>query len=138
MIEIITVAANYYTLLKGKRVLLEIIPRRARQVEKPEEKKNVKKEFAEDYLKGMKLRLRLNKEIEERTRQQHNIGSLSELDGVDIASFTSEQRSVTEIQKFVTLLLLKAEKSDTLSVNGTGILVETKRRARYSKNLKNS
>jgi len=124
-IEIITVGANYYSILKGKRILLEIIPRRARTIEKPEVKKKGKKEFAEDFLKGMPLRLRLNKEIEERSRQQHNIGTLTELAGEDIVSFTSEHRSVTEIQKFVTLLLLKAEKSENLSISGAGALIES-------------
>ncbi|MBS1902448.1 MAG: transposase family protein [Bacteroidetes bacterium] len=104
-IEIVTVGGNHYTMIGGKRVLLEPVPVRKRgqtQTESP-------KEFEDDYLEGMALRIRLNREIEERTRGQQNLGTMTEEWPDEVSAFVSKKRSAKEIKQVTTELLLAIE-----------------------------
>ncbi|MBS1904690.1 MAG: transposase family protein [Bacteroidetes bacterium] len=103
--EIVTIAGSHYTIIDGKRVLLEPVPLRKRLHPRAESPK----EFEGDYLEGMALRLRLNREIEERTRQQQNLGTMIESLPDEVGEFLGDRRSVSDIQRVTTTFLLAAE-----------------------------
>lgn len=132
-IEIIIVGSNHYTLLDGKRVLLEVIPLRKRN---PESQGSTAKpkEYDGDHLEGLQLRTRLNKEIENRTRGQMNLGMLAERFGKEISEFTSSKQSIRSVKVMTTQLLIKADVSEDISVGTTGKIVNNKATTSSKKN----
>jgi transposase InsO family protein len=115
VIEIIIAGDNYYTILNGKRILLEVIPLRKRNGE-PQTAKSIVKEHDDDYLEGLQLRTRLNKEIESRTRQEMNLGSLTPRFSEMVREFTSQRRSVQEVKSFTSKLLIKVKVGNEYSI----------------------
>jgi hypothetical protein len=122
-IEIITAAANYYTMINGTRILLELVGSKSAETgAKPQ----VRQEFDSDLLEGMQLRSRLNREIETRTRQQQSIGTLTERFASEFNEFLGQRRSVVMLKQFVTDILIRAERGTEFTVAPDGGLVKVK------------
>ena len=121
-IEIVILGENYYAIIDGKRVILQVISKKAGKNEEQEIRKDVN-EFATDYLEGVRLRSALNEEIEKRTRHAETIGTLSEKNADEIEEFLNTRRQVKEIRLFAQSIVARSKETGNTTVGEEGIII---------------
>jgi hypothetical protein len=106
-IEIVLSNRQYYTLHKGKRLLLEVFTSLDDAI-----KPTKREEQASDALEGRPLKKRLADEIENASRGEMTLGSLPDDFEDDIRFFCESPRTITEIREQAVRFVMQCEARD--------------------------